>query len=72
MSVGTLSMARNGSVYFEGYQLGTRFVDSNLKVISAVSLVAVRYVAQAALSVSLPKGFGFYRHCTDLEIGCFL
>jgi hypothetical protein len=42
MSVGTLSMARNGSVYFEGYQLGTWFVHINLKVISAVSLVAVR------------------------------
>jgi hypothetical protein len=38
----------------------------------AVSLVAVRYVAQAARSVSLPKVFGFYKDCTDLEIGRFL
>jgi hypothetical protein len=36
------------------------------------SLVAICYVAQAARFVSLPKGFGFYRDCTDLEIGRFL
>ena len=36
------------------------------------SLVAIRYVAQAARSVSLPISFGSYKYCTDLEIGCFL
>jgi hypothetical protein len=72
MSAGTLSMASRCFVFNNKLFYMNSFRWVQFENYQRRSLVAVRYVAQAARSVSLPIGYVFYKHRTDLEIGCFL
>jgi hypothetical protein len=72
MSVSTLSMANISLDKMKILSTFNLVCFVQVEYFQRCSLVAVRYVAQAARSVSLPKGFGFYKDCTNLEIGRFL